>query len=286
MWSPRSRVPGLRLWVCLAACTFGAEAVTPHAAAPQAVEQAAVSADVTIQHRTMAADGTPLGIEPPPIRYRWHRAQRANGWKTTITLIEAAGPFTGRRPQEADDQLARLEIEGDGTPPRLYNRRGELMPRPLLRSLGLARARHLLPSSAQVAELEDGTVGPRVIDRDWVESFVATPSRLGARRARLAERFARPTGTIGGLQRFVRTEGDTTEELLVHPDSALAVEVSVAERGRLVWHARFGYVPGASGTWLRRTTHAEQAVSHDGRRLATDVEFSNLRVHGVDGGRP
>lgn len=229
-------------------------------------------ADVTIRHRRLDREGKPIGPDQAPVRYRWERSHGPSGWKTTLTFAARPAP---ERPQDARFELARLEDDGDGTPARAYNRRGELMALPSPDALGLKSSRHLLPESAAASREGGRPLGGG--DREWVENLVAPAGGAASRRQALKHRFGAHTGKVRGLHRFVRTSDEGTEEVLADPDSALPVEMNVARDGRLVWHGRFAYVRDRRGAYLRRAMHVEQVVSDEGERLATDLDLANVR---------
>lgn len=236
-------------------------------------------ADVTIRHRRLQRDGTPIGVEPAPIRYRWERTAGPKGWKTVTTFAPPAWGTAAAagRPQDARYDVARVEDDGDGTPVRAYNRRGEEMRLPPPDALGLKSGRHLLPDTAVLAAEAAGQSAVTRTD-EWIESLIASSNKVDGRRGALKRRYGTHTGKVRGLQRFVKAEGDETEELLADPDSALPMEVNVVRGGRLVWHGRLAYSRDQRGAYVRRAMHVEQVVSDEGERMATDFELANVRV--------
>lgn len=240
-----------------------------------------VSADVIVQHRRVRSDGTLLGAQSLPVRYKWERSAGPGGWRTVMTFPPSPAAMAASaslRPQDAQFQIGRIEDDGDGTPIRIYNRRGQQMRLPAVQALGLASARHLLPEAAQRAA-EQAQVSSSLSSggRDWIDNVLAPPAPEGRRRE-LTRRFGANRGRARGLQRFVRTEGDETEEVLADPESALPIEVNVARGGRLVWHGRSTYERDARGAFVRRALHVEQLVSERGDRVVTDFQLANVRV--------
>src|SRR5437870_9288275 len=86
-------------------------------------------ADVTITidpgSRSLSARRTPAP-GPAHVNYHLERALGADGnWKTTTTFDPLSlAPAASANPRY---QLARVEDDGDGSPPRRYNASGELM---------------------------------------------------------------------------------------------------------------------------------------------------------------
>jgi hypothetical protein len=233
-----------------------------------------LSADITVRHRRLDRDGTPVGLEPMPIRYRWQQSSGPAGARTVLTFAPQP-KAVAERPQDARYEVARIEDDGDGTPPRIYNRRGELMQLPPPASLGLSGPAR--PLSDEAARAAEGPVSlPQPPAGTLAMGLVAHADDVGARRSRLKERYGRRVERIGRLERFVRTDGDDTEEVLADPESGLPTEVNIVRNGRLAWHGRFMYTRDRRGAYMRRAMHIEHAVSDSGERVATDVELTNV----------
>lgn len=280
MCSRRSPLPSAGLAIACALSVLSASEASAQQTPPLDVSWDTFSADVTVQHRRLTSDGLPIGTDPPPVRYRWERTEAAAGWKTVLTFhpLAASEQRATGRPQDLQYGVARVEDDGDGTPPRVFNRLGQRMPLPAASDVGLSSARHLLPETARLAA-EDGAQLPTSLNgREWVESVIADPAKTQGRREELRRHFGRQAGKVRGLHRFVKAEANRTEEVLTDPTSALPIEMNVSEGGRLVWHGRFAYSRDRRGASTRRAMHVEQVVSETGERLSTDVELANVRL--------
>jgi hypothetical protein len=228
------------------------------------------SADVTIRRRLVMANGT-AGVEAPAVRYRWTRSARRGGWRSALDLLLPG----------ADRLVLHIEDDEDGTPVRAYDQHGapirmasvedrQVLGEPVPGSLIVPPLPRLLYPDA---------VRPAAPGRDWVDGFIAVPSRHGRRRAALQARFGRPAGRVRRMDRFVERGSDRTLEVLADAESALPVEINVVRDGALVAHSTLTYAAGRDGTLVRRRIHAERLVSaKTGQRAVADVQLSNVRL--------
>ncbi len=243
------------------------------------------SADITVRHSRVQADGTPFDAAASPTQYHWERSRTANGWKTTVTTSTAArvtlNASDGAVIQDNRFSVARIEDDEDGSPVRLYNQRGEQVPvPPPVRSAAPRSDAKGLPEFRRPS-LRTGDAPQRpAVDggRAWLEGIIASSSAKATRRQGLERQLGSPTSRVRGADRFVVTRGETTQEVLADPESAVPVEMNVVRSGRLVTHSTFGYVPGAGGSLVRHTIHTEQLASNKGDRLVTDIEYTNIRT--------
>ena len=168
-----------------------------------------VTFDVTIQHDWLRADGSPSRPPQRPISYRWERGERGRGWKTTMTLRSDTRLRVTRdgktSPIENPFEIVRYEDDGDGTPPRLFNARGE-------------EVRFPAPGSVQTSATDRGKLAallskpeqlptelparPRVHGRDWIENLIIREAKRQTRldsftqRLRSTERRDSGAGTL------------------------------------------------------------------------------------------
>lgn len=242
------------------------------------------SADVTIRRHLLTADGT-VSAEAPTVRYRWTRSQRTGGWKSTIevtglaapTIQSQKGPVLLDRPSS----VVRIEDDEDGTPLRVFDRRGQPMRLPAVEDrqvLGEPVAGSLrVPALAELAYPNARRRDDH--GRDWVDAFIATPNRKAARHEALTRRFGRAHGRVKNLERFVTTDGNQTMEVLADRLSAVPLEINVARDGALVAQSTLTYESESGGTLRRRAVHTEQRMSSStNQRAVAHVELSNLRL--------
>jgi hypothetical protein len=253
--------------------------------APPDASWDAFAGDLTIRHQRIAASGQPAGMSPPAMVLRFDRRRVGGAWRTTLEVISTAPAWVqspaGPAALENPFALARLEFEDDDGPPRMYDRRGQLIrgPGPAdIRALGVPadlRTRDWDPE-----DLIAGSPGRPVLagSRGPAAGLVSLVSERASRRRELERRHGKPVGQVRGLDRFLSQAADSVHELLVDPETALPVEINVAEHGALVRHATLEYEPVAGAALLRRRIRNEEVAGDaDGVRLVTDIELSNVR---------
>jgi hypothetical protein len=242
------------------------------------------SADVTIRRHMLTAEGK-ASAEAPTVRYRWTRAQRAGGWRSTIEITGLAAP-TIRSPKgpvllDRPASVVRIEDDEDGTPLRVFDRRGWPVRLPSVedrRVLGDPVEGSLrVPALPELAHVDAKRPADR--GRDWVDAFIAVPSRKSARREALNRRFGRANGRVRNLDRFVNGDANQTLEVLTDRTTAVPVEINVARDGGLVAWSTLTYDSAANGTLRRRAVHTEQRMSaRSAERAVAHIELSNLRL--------
>jgi hypothetical protein len=288
IWSVRRGWMAAIAIVCCCGLRLGANAGTGGLAPNDAWDT--FSADISIQRSTVNAAGEPIGTGPQRLQYHWEQSQTTDGWKTSMTL-STAGRHTVQSlsgPMQVDEPLAvtRIENDGDGAPPRMYDDQGRLVQLPSSDEMltgGQANGASINPLRA----LMDPTAPsqPPSFGREWIERVMATPSRQASRREALDRRYGKSLERIGGLDRFLTASGDQMTELLVDPDSSLPVEINLVKDGTLVAHTTFAYQSGVAGSQIRRLTHSERLLpGNTGERAVIDVEVTNVRLERRGGG--
>ncbi len=257
------------------------------------------TADLTIRRHLLAADGA-TSAEAPTVRYRWTRAQRAGGWKSIVEVSALTAP-TVRTPKgpvllEQPSSVVRIEDDEDGTPLRVFDRRGRPMHLPTVddrRVLGEpVEGSFRVPALPELAHPRAGRRGER--GRDWVDGLVALPDRKAARREALSRRFGRANGRVRNLDRFITGDGTHTIEVLADSSTAVPVEINVARDGLPIAQSTLTYESATDGTLRRRAVRTEQRVSGDtavgstalgstalgstAARTVTHIELANIRL--------
>jgi hypothetical protein len=283
--------------VALAAACAGTIAISGPGAAglaqgPERPERPAVAdwdaatIDITLRRSIVEPDGRLRGASSAPVRYRWQRVRSGGQWKTVITLLSSRAAIVDSEggPIELENPFAivRLEDDEDGTPPRLYDVLGRpvRLPRDPLRGVPAPDIPGLpeldLPSADRVAGPPER---PRRPGPEWLERFVAERSRRERRLGQIEERFGPARERVNGLDRYVRSDGDTTVEVLVDPDAAVPVETNVVRGGVLVSHSRSEYEPGAEGAVVHRRLRSERLLRGSAPgRVVLDAEFSRPTI--------
>lgn len=293
MTSWNGRGGGARRVVCAALLIAGG--VAAHAAAPRVRQAKAdeatyerMTGELRIRHARINADGHTTSALVPASLLHLER-KRANGrWRTTLA-IEAQEPLsvqTWHGSQTLDNPFAvvRFEYDDDGGPPRMYNRAGALIGPPGKASnKGFEWPRARDARSRIDAVLSGvGNPPPAMPDRGPGAGLVIRAADRDARRASLATRFRRAASRQSGLDRFIDQAGELSTEVLTDADTALPVEINVAQRGRLVAHSSFAYQALAGGELIRHQMRTERAVSEtDDTRLVIQIDVSNVVLTGT-----
>ena len=187
------------------------------------------SADVVVERTTVDRDGAVVA-RMPKVRYRVTERRGPRGDSIEIAF-QNTPPFPGRGPlQDPGAGFRVLVNERDGI--TVVDPSGRVVPANGTRADGSgsgATAAADAPSLAQGPLRADGATG------------LGLERSGAARRQALVARFGSPIGRLGDRERFVRSESDTFEEVLVDPDTALPVEINTLRAGRLVQRSALSY---------------------------------------------
>jgi hypothetical protein len=250
------------------------------------------TADVAIRRGLRDAARPAASTDASPVKYRLVRALSGAYWKTTMAVIGATRPDVVTPTGESlaiPPAVARIEDDGDGTEPRLYNLQGQLLRSPTKndrQKMGAADS-VFAPTDALTQSRAGGANGQRPSDqgRGWIESLMPSLDKKSARRTALEERFGNAVGKVRGLDRYLQTASDQTVEVLADEDSAVPVEINVLRGGVLLSHTTFVYEPGPQRTLVRRRASVEHAILDTPElpglkdaRLILDVELSNVTL--------
>ncbi|MGE3512430.1 MAG: hypothetical protein AB7N65_26495 [Vicinamibacterales bacterium] len=250
------------------------------------------SARVAVRRAWVADDGG-IPLMPATLdEYVYERTKTARGWRTRIQVVSGTRP-TVRTPQgdvllDDDMGVGRIEEEEDGSGPRFFTRAGvEIVPpTPERWTSVVGPPAGLDPELVARATAVRGMRGPT--GRDWVRAFVLVPGEARARREAMARQFGRRSGTVRGLDRYVRAEGEQTQEWLIDDRDGVPVEANVTERGVLRSHVVFAYARTASGALVRQRLRVERALGGVGRermagRAITEVTYSHVQLSSKGG---
>lgn len=258
--------------------------VGAQAATAPVVSWDAFSADVSFRQAFLKADGTPHAVQPPLSTFRLERTRSSRGWRTVVTLrrIDKVSFMVNRTMRAVDNPhvIARMEVDGDGLAPRLYNADGRLVALPTDADRRLLKA----PVPADMTPPDWNALATRVAatalvpaQDAWIDSVIATPDRRVARRQAIERSFGPPRGRVAGLDQYVATTGDVTREMLVNAELAVPIEINTAQGGRLTTRATFSHEPRANGVFVRRYSRGERVFPEAGGvRVITDVEMTNV----------
>jgi hypothetical protein len=220
------------------------------------------------------------------------RRQDAGGWKTSLGLTDIDRPtvHSGRGLVQLDHPflVARMEFDDEGGEPRMYDatgRRVQMAGERERKMLGLASSLRNRTWDADVLGSRTPPGRPDSGSRRLTAGLTAEAGGRDNRRQQLEQRYGRPTGRVGRLDRFASAAGGTTEEVLVDPDAELPVEVNIVEDGALMSRVQVSYESNSTVGFVRRHVRSEQVADRaSGMRMVTDVELANLTVT-AGGGR-
>lgn len=239
------------------------------------------SADMVVHY-------TPGGVlaKAPPSADSSHIVRRLlpdGTWATTITYAPPSilGPRDAINPAK---YIGRIEFGGDTTGVRVFDGAGRLiatrnaadLPLAVRQKIGIAG---VAAAPASTGAQPDAQSDARGADpRGWITRYVNVPSGAAAARARLISAFGAAPSNLNGRDRYVRTRGSHTDELLVDPSNGAIVEINAADSGRLVLHTTFDFESTEGGPSMLRQIRSEFAHAGSDRHDLLITEVSNIRL--------
>jgi hypothetical protein len=248
----------------------------------------AMRADLHIRQQQVNASGRAIGVASPGVTLHVDRRQVSGRWHVTIALTDIDRPRVrtdkGLTPLDNPFVVTRLEYdEGSGGEPAFYDASGHrvtVATDAQRRQLGLSSSQRKTNWDASVLAGRVGRVAAPT--QALMSGLVAdtSTSERDRRRQRLEQRYGRSVGRVRGLDRFVVSLPDETEEALVAPDTALPMEINATRQGALIAHLQLTYDRTSNG-FVRRLVRSEQAVGDAaGSRAVTEIELANLDMTG------
>jgi len=269
------------------ACAVGLATVAVEGRGPAGVTQQIASPDdfdffsveITLQNRTVTADGDDKGIASRPLRYRWERSRAGGGWENAIVWLAGLEPTIGSSsaPLTLPNPFVptRIEMADDGSRLRLFDRDGRPMPWPFS-SARRAIETDWLPELPELHLPEpagsSGAGGGSASDHG-LGSLVAVRAEADARRAGLQDRLGQPVGRVGNLDRYVDPQGDVTVEVLVEPTLAVPVEINTVREGVLVSRTVRAFDVGTDYLTTRSIRTEQLLAGPAGDRSITEMQF-------------
>lgn len=274
--------------VCAESLRAGGGQTPSSPPAAEVEEDLEAAAEVSMRQFVVDATGRDVGRAAPAVSLHLERARTpsGNGWKTTIVVREMERPVvqTAAGPQTIDNpfEVTRMELDGDGTAPRFFNRRGQRVKGPTDADRELLRVPPSTPRPSidwGVLPGPAGAAGKALGAGQWANGLVASSSRRAARRFELERRFGPSRARLGGLDRYVSTSGNVSTEVLVDPNAAVPVEINTLRGRTLVGRTTFAHEVQPGGVVVRRRQRSEWALPGDaGERVVTSIETSDVRV--------
>jgi len=238
----------------------------------------AFSVDIAVRHYEVAADGAPTGSNSSAVTYRLEQVEQRGKWQTTMTLITGDKPMVkfpdGQRTVDSR-VISRIEMDNDGTPPRIFLKNGKPMPPipPAAIPNAMDNLRKTQPNVAAILSATPAGIPQR--GREWVEELVIRPGDAAKRRNALVARVGSSIGKDRGYDRYVTFKNGNRTDLLMHPSAAVLVGIDRSREGVLLEHTTITYAEGADGSLMKRSVRNERRID-DQRRQVTETEFSNI----------
>jgi hypothetical protein len=243
-----------------------------------------LTVDVAISH-SRSDLRTPLDASS---RYQLRRTLTgAANWRTVVTFAQAPtrqarGPW-GLKPIDNPFEVARIEMDRDGDVPRIYDRRGVRIASPSAkqRSEMAGRFPKDLSELARLYSADQGNPSPGngpAGGREWARGLVVTEDASAQRRAALQQKHGRSTQRVRGLDQFVSRSADRFEEILVHPQLGVPMEINLLTNGALTRRTLFKYDESSNGVALLRSVRYESAVDGSGARRVSELQYNNLQL--------
>ena len=242
------------------------------------------SADFTVKTEQIITDSAVRGSTTPAVSYRIERMEAPSGWKTITTFL-SVDPFvyqdSGRQVKEELNPIARIEDDGDGSPPRIVGKDGRRLQllSPQLQELARTRLRDLGLQPMPLAAVDDiGRTEVQLLKtgRQWVSAVIDTRT-LADRRADLIRRYGAKRGQERGFDHYITLFNNRRTDVLAEPTTGLLSALDVYENNELVMHTTQTWVQGPGGAFVRNSTHSERAVNKS-MRFVTDVTLSNVKL--------
>ncbi len=230
------------------------------------------AADVEVERTVVDSTGTVLE-RLPKLRYRLSQRERSGDVLTEIQF-QSTTPFPGRGPLQdptAGYRVVMSERHGmqvldpQGRPvsgPATLPPPGPAPTAPATAGTtrsGSSRAEPVAPQAAAANSARPGPEHAPAIGRGSGQPApeLALPRAAAERRRALQARYGSPAGRQQDRERFVRAEGELTEELVVDASTALPLEVNTRHQGRLVYRSSLSYGTLADGRYYRRVQRDE-----------------------------
>jgi hypothetical protein len=221
-----------------------------------------LTVDMNVKRQRLTASGDPLGAPSPETTYRLERSSRTGGWKTIFTVLAVARPpiysFNGALTSPAPFPVTRIEDDENGSPVRAYGADGVLLTPTLLNNTNRT------------------TTTPRTSGQQWLDAFVAAPSKRAARQQAFERAYGKAS-KAGALSRYVHIETDGSEEVMVDATAMVPVEATTMRGGKRLGHRTFVYGPAPDSALVRTRVHADTPTTADASgRVVVDTTFSHV----------
>jgi hypothetical protein len=240
----------------------------------------AYGADIITVLRNVRADGKPAAFAEIPSSRHVERRLEGNRWHTTMTIGSRAGTMPASfAAQAARTRIVRVEDDGDGSPPRLYNGEGVLIPpysdlhqpRPALR-------RSTVPAMPVIERpVTQRPVKPA--DRSSVQAWILSSDGLAGRTEALQRAFGTPSSIVDrpGFNRYVVHHG-AAAVTTVTVDAGLGATVEMVEvnGSDTTLHVTLAYDSHADGVMTLSHERIERPAKRLGGRTILESTYQNV----------
>jgi hypothetical protein len=293
----RPRVRGERGWsgtavrwtalvLAVVACRDVATPLSPEPARLSAQDVDADSTDFFAADVKVTASGQRVADGVPEQRrefsYHVERKREGGSWRTTMTIPpDGLGPS---QPHSMD--IGRVEIDDASRTAQMYRRDGSAVPLPDTDHPAVIRMGRQYDDDSIRTRLRpargQGEAPPSANQSGWSDGLIVptTDAHRGRRLGSLERQFGKAKGTVDRLDRYERTDGHRTIEVLVDPNEGVIAESNLAEDGRLVQHTRYAYaqLPGRN-SYVRHRMRTEIAPRNAGAKpVVIEYTLSNIRL--------
>ena len=223
--------------------------------------------EMSVNRRRVKRTGETTGVVAPTASYRLERSNLTGAWRTVVTVLSVdrspTYALSGALMPPGAFPVARVEDDEDGSPARAYDTRGRLL-KPFVSPVSLLDA------------AGTPTPMPRSGGREWIDAFVATTANKARRVQDFERRFGRGVKTAG-VNRYVRVDGDVSEEALVQSRTAVPLEMNSARHGVSTARRAFTYGAAPDNAVVRTAVHSDTLISGGGdERAIIETAFSNI----------
>jgi hypothetical protein len=211
-----------------------------------------------------------------PMSYHVEHSLARGHWRTDMTVEPIPTKLSARAAaQAAQTRVARIEDDGDGSPPRLFNGAGARLTIPSNLASLLPPSKHPRPEAPPMS----GKTRLPFDGRSAIRSIVLVPEELQRRSADLNQVFGLPIGRIGDLEDHVVDHGaGRRTEVVVDPAIGAITESTETKDGTVVLHATFTYERQPDGVASLRQVRIEHAADRSRGRVVTETTYRNLFI--------
>lgn len=231
-------------------------------------------ADITTRVTHFRADGKLDAFAALPLSYHLERHLAFGHWRTSMTLAPVAAKLAQRAAaQAAVTRVARIEDDGDGTPPRLYNAQGAVIKLPeRMPTAPFGGSAPTLPS------LPNKTSRPadKPADRSAIKSLVLAPEGATERRAAIVRAFGQVARRTSSSEEYIVQRADGQVTVRVDPAIAAVIEMIEQNGADTILHVLINYDRQADSLALIKSIRISRGAVGSRRASMTETVYQNF----------